>query len=264
MIFHLLLFYFKIRLNKQNKNAKTCQKFWSFKMTNDFFKFEDKEYDLPFLNGDSRFTTKNVAILLIGFLIAAITPFIIPPTGNEFLKSVIVTFAPLLTVVYVFKNDMSNIIRKPKLKDILIVVIGLIMMVVLDYVSASIISVLGLHALTDSAVNGSPISMIIRLLIQLWGEELVKFIPLIIVTAYLYKSIGRKAAIIVAIIISQIIFSLIHIPAYGFSILFLLIGIGLDSIALPLVYIRTKNLALCYLVHLIYDLWTIIPYYMNT
>ena len=33
-------------------------------MTNDFFKFEDKEFDLPFLNGDSRFTTKNVVILL--------------------------------------------------------------------------------------------------------------------------------------------------------------------------------------------------------
>lgn len=38
--------------------------FRCFKMTNDFFKFEDKEFDLPFLNGDSRFTTKNVVILL--------------------------------------------------------------------------------------------------------------------------------------------------------------------------------------------------------
>lgn len=238
--------------------------FWSFKMTNDFFKFEDKEYDLPFLNGDPRFTTRNVVILLIGFLIAAVTPFIIPPTGNVLLKSLIVTFAPLLTVVYVFKDDMSNIIRKPKLKDILIVVIGLIMMMALDYISAIMISVLGLHVLTDSAVNGSPLSMFVRLLIQLLGEELIKFIPLIIVTAYLYKSIGRKAAIVVAIIISQIIFSLIHIPAYGFSILFLLIAIGLESIALPLVYIRSKNLMLCYLVHLIFDLWAIAPYYMNT
>ena len=47
-------------------------------MTNDFFRFEDKEYDLPFLNGDSRFTTKNVIILIIGFLIAAAIPYLIP------------------------------------------------------------------------------------------------------------------------------------------------------------------------------------------
>ena len=54
-------------------------------------------------------------------------------------------------------------------------------------------------------INGSPFSMILRMLIQLFGEELIKFIALIITIAYLYKSIGRKAAIIVAIIISQIL-----------------------------------------------------------
>lgn len=233
-------------------------------MTNDFFKFEDKEYDLPFLNGDPRFTTKNVIILLIGFLIAAAAPFIIPPTGNQSLKALIITLAPLLTVVYVFKDDMSNIIRKPRLKDILIVIIGFVLMLVFDVITGILISVLGLPVLTDSSVNGSMFSMIIRLLVQLFGEELIKFIPLVISAAFLYKYIGRKAAIVGAVIISQILFSFIHIPAYGFSILFLLIAIGLNSIVLPLVYVKTKNLALCYLIHLLYDLWSIIPYFMAT
>ena len=238
--------------------------FGSFKMTNDFFKFEDKEYDLPFLNGDPRFTTKNVIILLIGFLIAAATPFIIHPTGNQSLKALIITLAPLLTVVYVFKDDMSNIIRKPRLKDILIVIIGFMLMLVLDIITGILISVLGLPVLTDSSVNGSMFSMAIRLLVQLFGEELIKFIPLVISAAFLYKYIGRKAAIVGAVIISQILFSFIHIPAYGFSILFLLIAIGLNSIVLPLVYVKTKNLVLCYFVHLLYDLWSIIPYFMAT
>lgn len=117
--------------------------------------------------------------------------------------------------------------------------------------------------LTDSAVNGSPFSMILRMLIQLFGEELIKFIPLIITIAYLYKSIGRKAAIIVAIIISQILFSLIHIVSYGFSILFLLIGIGFNSIVLPFAYIKTKNIVICYFIHLLYDLWSVMGYYME-
>ena len=238
--------------------------FGSFKMTNDFFKFEDKEYDLPFLNGDPRFTTKNVIILLIGFLIAAAAPFIIHPTGNQSLKALIITLAPLLTVVYVFKDDMSNIIRKPRLKDILIVIIGFMLMLVLDIITGILISVLGLPVLTDSSVNGSMFSMAIRLLVQLFGEELIKFIPLVISAAFLYKYIGRKAAIVGAVIISQILFSFIHIPAYGFSILFLLIAIGLNSIVLPLVYVKTKNLVLCYFIHLLYDLWSIIPYFMAT
>ena len=53
----------------------------------DFFRFQDKEYDLPFLGDDSRFTTKNVIILLIGFLISSLMAFIIPITGNVLLKA---------------------------------------------------------------------------------------------------------------------------------------------------------------------------------
>ena len=232
-------------------------------MTNDFFMFEDKEYDLPLLNDDPRFTTRNVVILLIGFLIAAAIPFIIPPTGNGFLKAILITFPPLLAVIYVFKDDMSNIFRMPKPRDILIVIIGFILMFVVSMIANIIGGALGLTALADSSVNGSPLLLILRAVIQLVGEELIKFIPLIILTAYLYKSIGRKAAIIVAIIISQIIFALFHIPAYGFSILFLLVHIGLSSIVLPFVYIKTKNLVLCYIIHLINDLWAFLPYILG-
>ena len=58
-------------------------------MTTDFFKFEDKEYDLPLLNDDPRFTARNVAILIIGFLIASAIPYLIPPTGNTLPRKVI-------------------------------------------------------------------------------------------------------------------------------------------------------------------------------
>lgn len=232
-------------------------------MTNDFFRFEDKEYDLPLLNGDSRFTTKNVIILLIGFLIGIATPFIIPPTGDGLLKAILMTVPSLLVVVYVFKDDMSNIFRMPKLRDIIIVIIGFILMFVFAIIAKLIGNALGIAMITDSAVNGSPLILIIRALIQLLGEELLKFIPLIIVAACLYKSIGRKAAIIVAIIISQIIFALIHIPAYGFVIGFLLVHIGFSSIALPLVYVRTKNVVLCYLIHLLFDLVAFIPHLLG-
>ena len=72
-------------------------------MTTDFFKFEDKEYDLPLLYEDPRFTARNVVILIIGFLIAAAIPYLIPPTGNGLLKAILITFPPLLAVVYVLK-----------------------------------------------------------------------------------------------------------------------------------------------------------------
>ena len=216
-------------------------------MTTDFFKFEDKEYDLPLLNDDPRFTARNVVILIIGFLIAAAIPYLIPPTGNGLLKAILITFPPLLAVVYVFKDDLSNIFRMPKPRDIIIVILGFMLMLTVTMIANIIGGALGIASMTPQAINGSPLVVIICALIQLPGEELIKFIPFIIIVAYLYKSIGRKAAIIVAIIISQILFALVHIP-YGFAIGSLLLHVGFGSIVLPFVYVKTKNLVLCYLI----------------
>ena len=218
---------------------------------------------VPFLNGDSRFTTKNVAILLIGFLITVAAAFIIPPNGNVMLRSILFALPQLLAIVYVFKDDMSNIFRMPKPRDIIIVIIGFILMFVFEILANFIGMALGIPFQTNNSVNGTPLILIIRSIIQLLGEELVKVIPLIIITAYLYKSIGRKAAIIVAIIISQIIFALIHIPAYGFSIGFLLLYMGFSSIVLPLVYVKTKNVVLSYLIHLLFDLYAFLPFLLS-
>ena len=216
-------------------------------MTTDFFKFEDKEYDLPLLNDDPRFTARNVVILIIGFLIASAIPYLIPPAGNGLLKAILITFPPLLAVVYVFKDDMSNIFRMPKPRDGILVIIAFILMIVFGMISDIIGSVLGIASMNANVINDSPLVLIICAVIQLLGEELIKFIPLIIIVAFLYKLIGRKVAIIVAIIISQILFALFHIP-YGFAIGSLLLHVGFGSIVLPFVYVKTKNLVLCYLI----------------
>ncbi|RAP51012.1 MAG: hypothetical protein BZ136_00220 [Methanosphaera sp. rholeuAM74] len=218
-------------------------------MTTDYFKFEDEEYDLPLLNDDPRFTAENVVILIIGFLIASAIPYLIPSTGNGLIKAVLITIPPLLAVLYVFKDDMSNIFRMPKPRDIIVVIIGFILMLAVAMIADIIGSTLGIASLADNTINGSPLVLIICAVIQLLGEELIKFIPLIIITAYLYKSIGRKAAIIVAIIISQVLFALFHIP-YGFAIGSLLLHIGFGSTVLPFVYVKTKNLVLCYMIFL--------------
>ena len=216
-------------------------------MTTDFFKFEDKEYDLPLLNDDPRFTARNVVILIIGFLIASAIQYLIPPEGNGLLKAILITFPPLLSVVYVFKDDMSNIFRMPKPRDGILVIVAFILMIVFGMIANIIGSALGIASLADNAINGSPLVLITCAVIQLLGEELIKFIPLIIIVAYLYKLIGRKAAIIVAIIISQILFALFHIP-YGFAIGSLLLHVGFGSVVLPFVYVKSKNLVLCYLI----------------
>lgn len=232
-------------------------------MKDDFFRIENKDYDLPFLNDDPRFTTKNVAILLIGFIITFLTPFFIPVTGNTVLKAVISFVAPMIPITYVFKDDMSNIFRMPKLRDILIIIVGVILTLILSALANSILAVLSIPPAADSAVNGSPGILFIRAIIQIFGEELEKFIPLIIVAAYLYKPMGRKLAIIIAIIISQLLFALSHIPAYGINnIIYIIMIMGISSVIMPIIYIRTKNLVITYFIHLIIDLLGFIPFFL--
>lgn len=230
-------------------------------MGNDFFRLENKDYDLPFLNNDPRFTTKNVIILLIGFLISCSAPFLIPFTGTMVIKAIIITGASLTAVLIVFKDNMSNIFRMITLRDILLVIIGVVLMIVLSIISSYIVHALGLHMFGDKAVSGDRILFLIRLAIQLIGEELIKFIPLVIISAYLYKSVGRKTAIIIGVIVAQLMFSIFHIPAYGINALpTLLISIGFASVVLPLMYVKTKNIVVCYLIHIIFDIFGALPF----
>ena len=146
------------------------------------------------------------------------------------------------------------IFRVPQVKDIKIIILGLIGVMILSAIINFILTGRIGNTATDAAMKGSPTVLLIGLIIQLIGEELLKLIPLMLVVAFTYKSLGRKNAIIVGIIISQLLFALVHIPAYGFDLRFLILALGVGGCILPITYIHTKNVAVPYFIHLIEDL----------
>lgn len=223
-------------------------------MTGDFFRFEDKNYDFPFYNDETKITKKNIFILGLGLFISTLTPFIISYGKIHIFKGSIITLSTLIPVIYIFKDDLTNIFRIPKLKDILVIIIGIISMFILLIMSTYSINSLGISIPTNRIVTINPMIFLITATIQLIGEELLKFIVWILVMALSYKYVGRKFSIILGLFMSQICFALFHIPAYGFNLTYLLIVIGFGSLSLPLIYFRTKNIVLCYIVHLLYDL----------
>ena len=220
----------------------------------EYFKYENKDYDIPFLNGIPELTTSKIAALVIGFLIAFITPFVVPLEGFQIQKALIVCFATLIPIIYALKGNLSMILRVPQVKDIKIIILGVIVFMILAAIINFILTGGIANTAKNGSMNGSPTVLLIRLLIQLVGEELLKIMPLMLVVAFTYKSLGRKTAIIVAIIISQLLFALVHIPAYGFDLRFLILAIGVGSCILPITYIHTKNVAVPYFIHLINDL----------
>lgn len=223
-------------------------------MGSEFFKFEDREYDIPFYNGFPPLTASKIVVLILGLMISFISPFVIPIEGYQIPKALIICLSTLIPVVYALKGNLSMVFRVPKQKDIVIIILGVVGIFVLTMLVNGIFAIIGVTASENSAINGALIVEVISIIIQLMGEELVKFISLALIVFAAYKTLGRKGAIILGIIVSQLIFSLLHIPAYGFDLVRLLLGIGVVWSILPIIYVKTKNIVVVYIIHLLFDL----------
>lgn len=96
--------------------------------------------------------------------------------------------------------------------------------------------------------------LIISPLIQLIGEEFLKIFMLLIVMYVIYKSTkNRGLSISLGVILTLLIFGLIHYEAYSGRILQILLLQGLGSIFDLYAYMKTKNVVVSYIVHVIVD-----------
>lgn len=229
----------------------------------DFFKFEDKSLDFPFYNGIPQLSTKDWIILLIGgileiFLIIGII-YLIP--GSEYLPDeimpVLFLLVLLIPIAYVCKGNLGLLFKKPKLNDIKVIVICYIIYTIFSIAMAYLFIRLGLNAVanTTEIANQSDALSIILMIIQLLGEELFKFTVFILPMALTFKlTQNRKTSMIIGIIVSSIIFGLVHLGAYNGNILQCLAIIGLGNVISTYPYYKSKNIANTYILHLMIDL----------
>ncbi|MGH0432097.1 CPBP family glutamic-type intramembrane protease [Bacillus hominis] len=91
--------------------------------------------------------------------------------------------------------------------------------------------------------------------IQLIGEELIFFS-----TFFLFYMSGKRIApngnlfivMVFSILISSIIFGLIHLPTYDYNLIQCLF-VCLSFVIRTFLFINYKNITICYLMHLIMD-----------
>ena len=84
-------------------------------MKNDYFRFEDKEYDIPFYNGNPNISSSKIIVLFFGLCLTFCIPFI--EFGDmELLKAILSFFIPLIAVWYSLEGNLSEIFRKPEKK----------------------------------------------------------------------------------------------------------------------------------------------------
>ncbi|MDR0911600.1 MAG: CPBP family intramembrane metalloprotease [Methanobrevibacter sp.] len=236
-----------MNLNKKNKD-------------NERFKFERPGLDFPLYKDNIPLKKWIVAILVI--IGVFVTTFI--PINLFIIRGPLVCLIPLLGYGYLSNFNYKKLLAKFQKKDVLVIIILYIAYLGYGAIMNMIFLKLGVVHLDTNLTNQnitSPLYFCIYL-IQLLGEELFRTLTFLFVLTMVYKYLSRKIAIIIGLFVSSIIFGLLHYEAYG-SLLQIILIQGLGISFLTLGYIKTKNIAVSYIIHFIVDTMGFISVFMT-
>ena len=220
----------------------------------DLFRWELPGMDFPLYN-DERLALWQPIVLIICALLAVTVPGRI--TDAREIKGVIMFLATLVPFLVLVRGNIGSIIKRPRLRDIPLVLIALALTIAYSLgMGFFLMKVLGVevqgNALYDEARGPW---FYPALLLQLFGEEMFKLdILLGVMTLVFRRTNNRKASVILAIVVTMLVFGLVHFAAYKGSILQILLVQGLGSIFAIFCYVRTKNVLTSYAMHAILDL----------
>lgn len=223
----------------------------------DVFRFEDKGKDFPFYRDNPKISIAKWILLLVCLPIAYISYFYISGY-NETLGALLLCFLLLIPVLYVSNWNYKLLFQKPNLKDIALIIGLFIAYFIYAEIMGYILAVYGLNI--PSTPNYSTYytwESLFALIFSMMGEELFKFIPFIFLLKIFFNfTNNRKFSIVLSAILTLIIFGLVHYAPDTTLISVILIQ-GFGSAFMLFAYLKTKNLFVSYLCHLLTDMFVI-------
>lgn len=220
----------------------------------DFFKFENEKIDFPFYKDNPFLSTKEWLVLLAGaltFIGILAVPIKIDPNLTPFLLCLSV----LLPSLYVCKGKFKLLFRKVEKKDLKLIIICLIAYYIYAIAMGFVLDYLNMAPGTNVVFNEKmDIVFWIGAFIQLLGEELYKVSSFLIILHVIFKiTHKRKLSVICGVIITLLSFGLLHYNAYEGAVVHIILTIGLGGIFYFYAYLKTKNVMVGYIVHLLID-----------
>lgn len=218
----------------------------------DYFKFENNDLDFPVYKKNPYIPKSGWIVLIIAMIVGFLMQGL---SGNEMIDSILFCFIVLIPLLYYLKWDFKALFQKPKAKEI-----GLAVALFAGYLiySFAMGSVLDYFSLTGtSTLEGISITWasIPPLLFSLMGEELIKLIPFLLFLRIFYKySNNRKLSIVAAMLLVMVFFAMLHLMDLK-SLPSVLLMQGLGSIFEFYGYIKTKNVFISYITHLLTDVF---------
>ena len=219
-------------------------------MINDFLNSITNERDFPYYNNNPKISKTGWLTLLFSVPISLIGYFLI---GNysEFIGGIVFCSLMLIPLLYFSNWNYKLIFHKLTRKEIYLAILLFMGYIIYAMIISSFLELSGVHLPSDDGSLAVSVEMIISLIFSIMGEELLKFIPLMFLMRFFYKySERRDVSLVFSSVIVLMGFGLLH---YNGSIISVLLLQGLGSIFELYGYIKTKNLFVPYLTHLLTD-----------
>ena len=222
-------------------------------MAIDFFNFEDKKYDIPFYNNNPKISKFAWLILWIAMVIGYLSHLTVDSYIGIPFEGIMLCFILLIPVLYYLNWDYKAIFRKPSLNDLMWAVGMALTFVVYSTACTYLFSFAGINEGKIPLLAVNLANDFASFIFLLMGEELIKFILFAFFLCILYKfSSNRKPSIVVSMFITVMIFGLIHAIPTGFYVTGFLVQ-GLGSLVHMFLYVKTKNVFVCYISHILTD-----------
>jgi len=223
--------------------------------------------DLPFYNGRPVEISGRGWLLVLAGVVAGFAALVALPLPNaplNFIPAILFAAIPLGALAMAAGPHWTTLFRRYGIKQfgqslgfgVLTIVIsgaaGFLLSLFLPMTSNPAVASLSGIGLAELVL------FLARTFIQLVGEELTTILPLLAVLWLCVSRFGlsRRAGIIVAVIVSTLWFSALHLPTYGWNIVQCLGIIGTARIVLTLSYLVTRNLWVSAGAHIIND-WSL-------
>ena len=220
-----------------------------------FLEFDGNK-DFPYYNNNPKLSKTAWIVLLLSIPIGILLYVIFP---SIMLGSIVFCLSMLIPLLYFSNWNYSLFIQKPTKNEI---ILGVLMFGGYLIYSITVGTILDFITPTPEMPNeilGITVEGTVSLIFSMMGEELVKFIPLMFFMRLVYKySNNRKLAIVVSAIIVLTGFGLMHYaPPYTTLTSVLLIQ-GAGSMFGVYGYLKTKNIIVPYISHLLTDAFVFI------
>lgn len=225
--------------------------------------------DFPFYNGSpTAISAVQWLVVLLGVCLgfACLTLPVLGSLGEAglFLRTLLFVLLPLMALRLVAGPHWTLIFRRIKGVDVALMAgFAALNLIVSIFVGMLVMYFFGAEAnATIAGLAGqSPANLeffFLRTIPQLFGEELLTILPFLAILQLAYTKMGlsRGKALVVAWLLSSLLFGFVHLPTYNWNWIQCIVVIGTARLMLTLAYLKTRNIWVSTGAHIIND-WSI-------